>query len=305
MASAYDNFLAFAAQAYGTDDRLLRAVNQLENSGRTTFDVNTWDSNAAAGHPSGGPFQFIKDTFTAYARHAREANPQAWQGIPMDWRDPRAQALAASWAFANGKGSAWSTYGKAKGMLGGINHAKPARVAPQAPSGSSPAMPAPGLDLPPGFLERRSPMVRMLLMQGSDTRAPISGRTTAPAGGFNWTHKRGQAGSYKDVMRLGKQFGLNVQGVEQTTGGHHAPGSYHYRGEAVDFGDATNSPAALQRFAEYARQHPGEFSEFFYNPAGFGIKDGKLIEGMTVAGHDDHLHAARSLRAPKRKGRFA
>lgn len=110
---------AQAAAAYGTNPELLAAINQREQGGRPGFVVNTWDSNAAAGHPSGGPFQFIEPTFNAYAKQARAANPAAWRGVPAQWRNPYAQALTASWAFANGKGSAWSTYDKALADAGG------------------------------------------------------------------------------------------------------------------------------------------------------------------------------------------
>lgn len=108
-----------AASAYGTNPALLRAVNQREQGGTYNFVVNDWDSNAKRGTPSGGPFQFIKPTFDAYAKQARAANPGAWRGVKLDWKDPKAQALAASWAFANGKGSAWSTYKKALADAGG------------------------------------------------------------------------------------------------------------------------------------------------------------------------------------------
>lgn len=126
------SFLDTAASAYGFDPEVLASVHRRENSGRLTFDVNNWDSNAAAGTPSGGPFQFIKPTFSAYARQARQANPAAWRGVPMSWRNPKAQALAASWAMANGKGSAWSTFDKAVAEAGGIQRG-PVRTSFESP----------------------------------------------------------------------------------------------------------------------------------------------------------------------------
>jgi len=111
--------VAQAAAAYGTNPKLLRGINQREQSGTSNFVVNDWDSNAQRGTPSGGPFQFIQPTFSAYARQAQQANPQAWKGVKADWKNPYAQALAASWALANGKGKAWTTYSKALADAGG------------------------------------------------------------------------------------------------------------------------------------------------------------------------------------------
>ena len=98
--------------------------------------------------------------------------------------------------------------------------------------------------------------------------------------------------SYKDLIKLGKRFGLAIQGDFQTTGGKHAKGSNHYAGRAVDFGDANNSQEALRALAAYARANPGRFRELYFNPLGWGIKNGKIIKGLTMAGHDDHLHIA-------------
>lgn len=111
--------LSQAAGAYAVNPRLLQAINQREQSGTSDFVINDWDSNAQAGTPSGGPMQYVEGTFKGNARRAREANPAAWRGTPLDWRNPYAQALAASWAIANGHGKQWSTYGKALQDAGG------------------------------------------------------------------------------------------------------------------------------------------------------------------------------------------
>lgn len=101
------------------------------------------------------------------------------------------------------------------------------------------------------------------------------------------------AGSgYKGLINLGKKFGLAIQGDFQTTGGKHSDGSYHYQGRAVDFGDANNTRKQLLQLAAYAKANPHLFKEFYYNPAGFGIKNGKVMPGYTLSGHDDHVHAA-------------
>lgn len=131
-----------AAAAYGVNPKLVRAINQREQSGTSDFVVNDWDSNAAAGNPSGGPMQFVAPTFKAYARQARDANPAAWKGVQASWRNPYAQALAASWALANGKGKAWATYDAALkdagGQLRGSTQTPPAPSSGAAsPSGAS------------------------------------------------------------------------------------------------------------------------------------------------------------------------
>lgn len=134
-ARKWTSALDTAAAAYGVNPRLLEAVNQREQSGTSNFVVNDWDTNAKAGTPSGGPFQFIQPTFSAFSRQARQANPKAWQGVKADWKNPYAQALTASWAFANGKGSHWSTFEKAKADAGGVRGPRETRPAPSsAPS---------------------------------------------------------------------------------------------------------------------------------------------------------------------------
>lgn len=99
-------------------------------------------------------------------------------------------------------------------------------------------------------------------------------------------------GSYRDILSFAQnQFGLRIDGSNQTTGGRHAAGSYHYSGRAVDFGDAKNSPEQLRRLARWARANRSRIKEFFYDPLGWYIKDGKIIRG-SIGGHGDHVHIA-------------
>jgi hypothetical protein len=120
--------------------------------------------------------------------------------------------------------------------------------------------------------------------------APAEGSTeTATAGGPNTN--AGGVQSYKDILGIGKQFGLSIDGSNQTTGGKHAPGSYHYSGRAVDFGDAKNDPAKLRQLASWARKNSSRIKEFYYDPLGWYIKDGKIIKG-SIGGHGDHVHIA-------------
>lgn len=79
-----------------------------------------------------------------------------------------------------------------------------------------------------------------------------------------------------------------------TTGGKHAPNSYHYRGMAVDYGNASNDMARLwstvypmrKQFAELfgpATMKPGPTLMHY----GQGFQDGAL-----QAQHNDHIHMA-------------
>lgn len=90
-------------------------------------------------------------------------------------------------------------------------------------------------------------------------------------------------------------FGLTVT---STTGGKHAPGSYHYQGRAADFGGPTAKMAAL---AKFALSHAGQWTEFIYtgpgNP-GYSILNGRVIPNSQLdrglyAEHTNHVHLAR------------
>lgn len=109
------SFINQAARAYGSNPKVLNEMARRESNFRTGA-VNNWDSNAKAGTPSKGLFQFIEPTFNSYAASAKKANPKAWAGLgKLNWHDWRQQALAASWAVAHGHGSAWSTYAASGG----------------------------------------------------------------------------------------------------------------------------------------------------------------------------------------------
>jgi len=76
-------------------------------------------------------------------------------------------------------------------------------------------------------------------------------------------------------------------------------GSFHYRPAAwggvqgYDYGDAANDPAKLKRLAAYIRQNYKQLgvNEFFYDPLGWKIDEGKLMQGIQ-GGHNDHVHLA-------------
>lgn len=84
-----------------------------------------------------------------------------------------------------------------------------------------------------------------------------------------------------NAMARAKELGLTIT---STTGGKHAPNSYHYRGRAFD---AAGSRSAMTQFyREMAGIHP---TELFYDPMG-GIKNGRNIGA--IGGHGTHVHLA-------------
>ena len=111
------------------------------------------------------------------------------------------------------------------------------------------------------------------------------------AGSVAYSGAHGGDQTYKDILALGSKFGLRIDGSNQTTGGSHTAGSLHYSGHAVDFGDAKNDPAKLRALAAWARKNAPRIREFFYDPLGWYIKDGKIIKG-SIGGHGDHVHLA-------------
>lgn len=84
-----------------------------------------------------------------------------------------------------------------------------------------------------------------------------------------------------DAMSHARSLGLRIT---STTGGRHAPRSYHYQGRAFD---AAGTPAQMRQF--YRDMAPTNPTELFYDPAG-GIKHGRNIGA--IGGHNDHVHIA-------------
>jgi hypothetical protein len=98
------------------------------------------------------------------------------------------------------------------------------------------------------------------------------------AGGFQW-----QLG----VLRAaGFDFHPSIG---QTTGGGHAPGSWHYKGRAVDL-----SPPSMGVFNWIKRQYGATTKELIYGPAVVGIKNGQPhnFGAALNAEHMNHVHWA-------------
>jgi hypothetical protein len=83
------------------------------------------------------------------------------------------------------------------------------------------------------------------------------------------------------AMSHARELGLRVT---STTGGRHAPRSYHYQGRAAD---VAGSPSAMRQF--YRDMRGTNPTELFYDPEG-GIKHGRSIG--PIGGHRDHVHIA-------------
>ncbi|MCP3064386.1 peptidoglycan-binding protein [Myxococcus sp. K38C18041901] len=83
------------------------------------------------------------------------------------------------------------------------------------------------------------------------------------------------------AANLARQMGLTIT---STTGGQHTPGSYHYKGRAID---VAGSPSKMAAF--YDRLAGSKPTELFYDPRG-GIKHGNNIGA--IGGHRDHVHVA-------------
>ncbi len=293
--------IAQAASAYGADSGVLSEIARLESNFRPDA-ANNWDSNAKKGTPSKGMFQFIEPTFSAFSRQAKAANPGAWKGVNATWMDPYAQALTTAWAVKNGKGSHWATYGRAQAGKGKGPKASGVYTPQSGAVASAPASASQSAGLDPIIamaMERSSANPSVVaglqaMMQASAAAAPAQSVKAAPSQSLGAAQPYGgPMKNYKDLQAWAKRIaGATVQGVGQTTGGKHATGSYHYSGRAIDLGDATVNRGQFNKLAAYAKANPGQFREFFYNPLGWGIKNGKVVQGMRVSGHDDHLHTA-------------
>lgn len=87
--------------------------------------------------------------------------------------------------------------------------------------------------------------------------------------------------------------------VTSTTGGTHAKGSYHYLGEAVDYGASTQ--AAKDRLAEWLYQFAPHIRELIHTRAngttGWYVKNGQKVSNSFYSPtlkreHVNHVHIA-------------
>lgn len=292
-----------AGSAYGINPAFLASINKHEQSGTANFVINDWDSNAAKGTPSGGPFQFIKPTFSAFARQAKAANPAAWEGVEMDWRNPTAQALAASWAFSAGKGSHWATLKKALSDTGGKMKGGGRSTAPMPAQGAMD--PSAGTSAPAAASGNKAAAISLIFgndpifamagqraMQAATPAASPMTPAASPMGGAEgkgfFARRPGETGQQYLDRLLQKKFGLKHDpGNGQTTGGRHAAGSLHYQGLATDYGDARNPREKLTEAVKWVRQNKHNFVG--------GIAEA-FAPGEAGHPHSMHVATARALR---------
>jgi hypothetical protein len=110
-------------------------------------------------------------------------------------------------------------------------------------------------------------------LSGSGPDAATAASATAPTG----------TNSQKLAKAKARAIALGLT-ITSTTGGRHAPRSYHYQGRAIDVG---GSPAKMAQFyREMAGSRP---TELFYDPIG-GMKNGRNIGA--IGGHGNHVHIA-------------
>jgi hypothetical protein len=98
----------------------------------------------------------------------------------------------------------------------------------------------------------------------------------------------GAQGNLGLAMAIARQMGLIIT---STTGGRHAPGSYHYAGRAVDVSNGVNTREQMAFARRMASQFGASIKELFYDPLGWSIKNGRRAP-YTIGGHSDHVHVA-------------
>lgn len=128
-----------------------------------------------------------------------------------------------------------------------------------------------GLDVD-GIVGSRTGAALNFQADGFDT-AP----TTRPAGIANGSNRE----RLQYAMNRARELGLTIT---STTGGRHAPRSFHYVGRAVDV--AGSRTAMAQFYREMAQLNP---TELFHDPIG-GIKNGR--QTGPIGGHQNHVHVA-------------
>jgi hypothetical protein len=97
------------------------------------------------------------------------------------------------------------------------------------------------------------------------------------------------SGGLGAASSLAQNMGLVIT---STTGGKHAPGSYHYAGRAVDVG---GSPSSMLAYAQQLASTSGRhMAELYYTPLGYSIKNGVKVP-WTIPNHMDHVHVAYAL----------
>lgn len=115
----------------------------------------------------------------------------------------------------------------------------------------------------------------------------------------HYVSDQGYNGIDSSLANLANQYGLTLQSGYRSVaqqaelykhrsapGSVAAPGSsLHNAHRAIDVAP----DAAAMRLIEYAKTHPWQFQELFYDPLGWSIKNGKIVN-WTIGGHTNHVH---------------
>lgn len=98
----------------------------------------------------------------------------------------------------------------------------------------------------------------------------------------------GAPANLQAAMQLATSMGL---AITSTTGGTHAPGSYHYSGHAFDASNGVGTPEERSYAIAAAQRWGSNILELFFDPLGWYIKDGQKVSGA-IGDHSDHVHTA-------------
>ncbi|MTD43433.1 phage tail tape measure protein [Conexibacter sp. W3-3-2] len=111
-----------------------------------------------------------------------------------------------------------------------------------------------------------------------------------PGGGGAENLGTGLVKTLQQAMTLAVRSGLTIT---STTGGQHAPGSYHYSGRAFDASNGFGPTPQMMRYAQFmSRAARQNLLELFYTPLGYSIKHGQVTAPIAAAGHFNHVHVA-------------
>jgi len=135
------------------------------------------------------------------------------------------------------------------------------------------------------------------ISKGDATRATLRKRYATPdVGALLRGNPAPRERRLLEVIVAAHRFGLVVT---STTGGTHAPGSFHYQGRAVDFGVAGNpySADAQRRFVAFQHQlarHPAGLAELIGPDVARNVKYGRFTRypAATEQAHKNHVHCA-------------
>jgi hypothetical protein len=121
--------------------------------------------------------------------------------------------------------------------------------------------------------------------------AALQSKTTMPVSQPGQVARGGAMGALS-LDELAKRFGLDItsgyRSPDQNAAVQGSPTSYHMQNRARDIAVGSGK---WNQFIQYARHNPGMFNEFFFDPLGWYIKNGRIVKGA-IGGHDDHLHYA-------------